>query len=270
MGRPNAGKSSLINALIKSKAIFNEKAKEIGFICPEYKSIQSQITRKINKTLPEDIEKFEDIPEVSEYYKTEKNEEFMIFKDTDIIIFQSPFQASIFIKFHDDVLGDGTFYLAPKLSYQVFIIRNYVNDINSYYSTLFAILKNKTQNTYETMFRELKKNICKNNNNTNITPKHFHCDFEKAISNAFLKIFLASDIKYCIWNYKRALEIQKNKLCYNEVDEDNKVLINYKIITNLPFINPEYIFDIYNKIKAESQANNNNDFLKFLDYYKTS
>ena len=49
-----------------------------------------------------------------------------------------------------------------------------------------------------------------------------------------------------------------------------KTLINYKIITNLPFINPEYIFDIYKKIKAESQANNNNDFLKFLDYYKTS
>ena len=62
---------------IKSKAIFNEKAKEIGFICPEYKSIQSQISRKINKTIPEDIEKFEDIPEESEYYKIEKNEDFM-------------------------------------------------------------------------------------------------------------------------------------------------------------------------------------------------
>ena len=72
MGSPNAGKSSLINALIKSKAIFNEKAKEIGFICPEYKSIQSQKTRKINKKLPEDIDKFEDIPDDSEYYNTEK------------------------------------------------------------------------------------------------------------------------------------------------------------------------------------------------------
>ena len=30
----------------------------------------------------------------------------------------------------------------------------------------------------------------------------------------------------------------------------------------MPFINPEYIFDIYNKIKAESQANNDNDFLQ--------
>ena len=34
---------------IKTKVIFIEKAREIGFICPEYKSIQSQITRKINK-----------------------------------------------------------------------------------------------------------------------------------------------------------------------------------------------------------------------------
>jgi hypothetical protein len=76
---------------IKSKAIFNEKANEIGFICSEYKSIQSQISRKINKTLSADIEKFEDIPEESEYYKTENNEDFMIYKDSDIIIFQSPF-----------------------------------------------------------------------------------------------------------------------------------------------------------------------------------
>ena len=81
----------------------------------------------------------------------------MIYKDSVIIIFQSPFQASIFIKFHEDVFGDGTFYIAPKLSYQVFITRNYVKDINSYYSTSFSILKNKTQNTYETLFRELKK-----------------------------------------------------------------------------------------------------------------
>ena len=51
---------------IKTKNIFNEKANEIGFICPEYKSIQSQISRKINKILPQDIETFEDIPEESE------------------------------------------------------------------------------------------------------------------------------------------------------------------------------------------------------------
>ena len=79
------------------------------------------------------------------------------------------------------------------------------------------------------MFIELKKNICKNNNNLNVTPQNFHCDFEKAIYNAILKIFPASNIKYCIWHYKRALEIQNNKICYNEVDEDNKVLLIIKL-----------------------------------------
>ena len=33
----------------------------------------------------------------------------MIYKDIDILIFQSPFQASIFIKFHDEVFGDELF-----------------------------------------------------------------------------------------------------------------------------------------------------------------
>ncbi|KAG4091620.1 hypothetical protein H8356DRAFT_1313096 [Neocallimastix lanati (nom. inval.)] len=42
----------------------------------------------------------------------------------------------------------------------------------------------------------------------------------------------------------------------------------YKTISNLPFINPEYIFDIYVKIK--SIKNNYCQFLKFLEYfYKT-
>lgn len=253
---------------IKPKNIFNEKAKEVGFICPEYNSIQSQITRKINKILPKDIETFEDIPDESEYYKTEKNEIFMIYKDSDIIIFQSPFQAAIFKNYNDDVFGDGTFYIAPKISYQVFITRNYVKEINSYYTTSFSILKNKNQKTYETLFKQLKINLTKFNNNLPLSPKNFHCDFEKAISNAVLKIFPASNIKFCIWHYKRALEIQKNKICYNEVDTNNRVFILYRSITNFPFINPEYIYDIYNKFKEESETNNYKHFLEFLDYFK--
>ncbi|KAG4106309.1 hypothetical protein H8356DRAFT_1286690 [Neocallimastix lanati (nom. inval.)] len=47
----------------------------------------------------------------------------------------------------------------------------------------------------------------------------------------------------------KALEVQKNKLCYNEVESNHKIYLFYKAITNFPFINPEYIFDIYNYIK---------------------
>ena len=49
------------------------------------------------------------------------------------------------IQYNDDVFGDGTFYIAPKISYQVFITRNFVQEINSYYTTSFSILKNKNQ-----------------------------------------------------------------------------------------------------------------------------
>jgi len=61
------------------------------------------------------------------------------------------------------------------------------------------------------LFEEIKKNA-KKNNNTVITPKIFHCDFEKDISNtAKKKVF--PDINIKTWRYKRALEIKKNKLC---------------------------------------------------------
>ena len=94
-----------------------------------------------------------------------------------------------------------------------------------------------------------------------------HCDFEKSIFNAAIKIFPNISIKYCIWHYKRSLEVQKNKLCYNEVEYNYNIYLFYKAINNFPFINPEYIFDIYNYIKIIYQANNYFHFLKFLEYF---
>ncbi|KAL6597185.1 hypothetical protein U3516DRAFT_521452, partial [Neocallimastix sp. 'constans'] len=61
------------------------------------------------------------------------------------------------------------------------------------------------------------------------------CDFEKSISNASIKIFHNITIKYSI--------------------------------TNFPFINSEYIFDIYNYIKIICQIYNYFNFLNFLEYF---
>ena len=41
----------------------------MGFICPEYNTIKSQISRYIKKQLPPDIVTFDEIPDESEYYK---------------------------------------------------------------------------------------------------------------------------------------------------------------------------------------------------------
>ncbi|KAL6588604.1 hypothetical protein U3516DRAFT_807110 [Neocallimastix sp. 'constans'] len=146
----------------KSLIILNDKKEvlkyeKMGFICPEYSTIRSQIIRNINKQFPPNIKSFDDIPIESEYYKTKRNENFMIFKNTDLIIFQSPFQAYLFSNYHKNIFADGTFYAAPKFSYQLFITRTYVGEFNMFYTTSISILKNKKQSTYETLFKEIKK-----------------------------------------------------------------------------------------------------------------
>jgi len=92
-----------------------------GLICPKFNSIESQVTRNRRKQFPPDITTFDEIPNESIFYKTKKDENFKIFKNHDLIVFQSPFQAELFSK-NKHILGDGTFYI----SYQVFITRTYV------------------------------------------------------------------------------------------------------------------------------------------------
>ena len=95
-----------------------------------------------------------------------------------------------------------------------------------------------------------------------------HCDFKKGISKAAKKIFPNINIKYCIWHFKRSLEIKKNEFCYIKVVSNYNIYVYYKFISNLPFVNPEYIYDIYEIIKLECQKNNYDQFLKFLEYFK--
>ena len=83
--------------------------------------------------------------------------------------------------------------------------------------------------------KKKKRNTNKFRSNTLITTINFHCDFEQGISNAAKKVFPNINIKYCVW---------KN---------NNDIYIYYKAISNLPFINPNYIFDIYIIIKRICQ-----------------
>ena len=99
------------------------------------------------------------------------------------------------------------------------------------------------------MFEEIKNNSNKYNS-IEIILKIFHCDFEKAISNAAEKVFINVNIKYCIWHFKRALQILKKKeLCGNKVEKIKDLYIYYNNISNFPFINHEYIYNIYSKQK---------------------
>ncbi|KAL6625552.1 hypothetical protein U3516DRAFT_809758 [Neocallimastix sp. 'constans'] len=92
-------------SIVKNK-IKDEISKSMGLICPGYNSIKSQVTRSRRKQLPPDITTFDEIPNESKYYKTKRDENFMIFKNNDIIVFQSPFQAELFSK-NKHIFADG-------------------------------------------------------------------------------------------------------------------------------------------------------------------
>jgi len=77
-------------------------------------------------------------------------------KNINLIIFQSPFQVKLFREYNDDIFVDGTFLIVPKFSYQIFITRTYAKELDSFYTTSFAILQSKEQETYK-IFKKLKK-----------------------------------------------------------------------------------------------------------------
>jgi len=63
--------------------------------------------------------------------------------------------------------------------------------------------------------------------------------WKKTISNGAKKSFFPNiNIKYCAFHYKNPLEKSKNKLYFNEMENNNDVYIYYKYISNFSFYKP--------------------------------
>ena len=64
----------------------------------------------------------------------------------------------------------------------------------------------------------------------------------------------------------RTLDINKNKICLNDINENDNLFILYNIITNLYLCNLNYIKDVFELIKRENESDN---FELFLDYFQS-
>jgi len=122
---------------MKTKLLYNKHFQKIGEYCPCYKSVRTQMMRTMNKLYPSNIKTFDEIPNKSKIFKTLRDEDFVIFKNSKVVIFQSPFQSKIYSQYSEDIFVDGTFSTAPKFSYQVFITRNYIKNIIVFTLLLF-------------------------------------------------------------------------------------------------------------------------------------
>ncbi|OUM66343.1 hypothetical protein PIROE2DRAFT_6490 [Piromyces sp. E2] len=76
---------------------------------------QIQMMRTLNKQYPSNIKTFDEIPDESKIFKIIRDEDFIIFKNPNVVIFQSSFQEKIYSQYSKDIFVYGTFSsTAPK------------------------------------------------------------------------------------------------------------------------------------------------------------
>ena len=161
-----------------------------GIRAPSFNTIKNCLYKEINKALPDVIVNLEMAPEESIYYNTLKVEKFVIYKDSDLLVLQSPDLAKIQLKFGTILFCDSTFFICPSFSYQIFIARVYSSNTCSYYTTSFSIMNKKQESDYIKIFNILDEKIKKY---LDIGETYFveeiHTDFELSIGQACKKLY---------------------------------------------------------------------------------
>ncbi|KAL6624150.1 hypothetical protein U3516DRAFT_743822 [Neocallimastix sp. 'constans'] len=219
---------------IKHKHIFNRNGTYI-----------SQIIRNINKQFPPNIKGFDDIPIESKYYKTKRNENFMIFKNTDLIIFQSPFQAYLFSNYHKNIFADGTFYAAPKFSYQSNTLITTIN----FHCDFEQGISNAAKKHYKRSLEKQKNILCyhevKNNNDYN----NFLQFLEYFNKNYLLKYNVNN------WNYYENIEHLTNNASESYNSYLNNIFPNKPLFYKLIYILKEEENLSYNDYQRRTKGN---------------
>ena len=117
-------------------------------VIPSFNSVRASIYRYNNKNVPKDIEEIKDLPEESEYYNTLKGDKYLFYKNDNLLIFMSIFQANLLYLYPKHIFIDGTFYDAPKCSYQIVTIRLHELKEDQFYTVGYGIMTCKNLGSY--------------------------------------------------------------------------------------------------------------------------
>lgn len=129
---------------------------------------------------------------------------------------------------------DGTFSLAPKLFYQVFVILG--ERYGGVHPLLYALLPNKSGETYKQLFTMVKSL------DHGISPGMIHIDFELATINAIREVFPGARLGGCFFHLMRNMK-KKIAACdlTKEYNSDPQFSLAARMIVALAFVPPEAI-----------------------------
>ena len=124
---------------------------------------------------------------------------------------------------------DGTFKLAPLIFNQVYVIMAKRHD--SVHPVLYALLQNKSRETYSRMFQMIKDSI------PGVNPISISCDFELAAIQAMTANFPQVQIKACFFHLKHNFFKQvKEKGLYTRYSNESEFSLKTKMIPALAFV----------------------------------
>ncbi|KAG4103285.1 hypothetical protein H8356DRAFT_1420239 [Neocallimastix lanati (nom. inval.)] len=130
--------------------------------------------------------------------------------------------------------------------YQIFITRTYTKELDSFYTTSFAILKNKEQETYKIFKKLKKKNAYTCNNNIIIAESIKN---KRNLENKKRAINKANEISVLIERYKNI----ETKLIDTKCDRNNTINLWFDLKID------------YNDIQSFVFAVNSNDYERISD-----
>ena len=233
-------------------------------LAPTYNNIKSTIHRYKNKKFPKEPKNINDIsndPIYSAFLKTKRFTEFIRYIDEDICLCISDSQLEIFSN-SNELFIDGTFKAVPKFYKQLVIILGYIKEYDATFAICFCFLKNKTYEIYSKFFDKLTEIVY--TKDLKIITQKIHCDFELALVKAIRNAFNGQiEIKYCFYHYYK--NITKNFKKYKPTNK--KSIYIYLLTLVLPFIEPNYVSNVFNKLVKDNYTDEIKDFILYYQNY---
>jgi len=167
---------------------------------------------------------------------TEDPERFLIFGQQTLL--------ELLESTHNLWLADGTFKLCPEIFFQLFTIHTSINGYNP--PCIYALLPNKREKTYERLLIAVKEKI------PNSSPTRILVDFEKAVMNAFQKIFTDATLSGCYFHLCQSFVRKINEVGLKPVYEQNPGLaLSLRMIPALAFLPLEEVEPAFDLVVEE-------------------
>ena len=222
--------------------------------------------RQTNENLPPLPASIAAIPVLPvEYQTTLSGQQFLLYDSgvgdvNRIFVFGSPDGVSL-LQRSGNWFCDGTFKVVPEIFYQLYTVHALTG--TNVFPCIYALLPNKTQVTYNRLFRELSAVT------NGASPTSVLMDFEKAALNAFEVVHPNTEIVGCFFHLCKSIwkKIQGSGLQQWYQDDDDFSL-HARMIMALAFVPPADLDAAFDDLFTEIRNNFNNDFDDILNYFE--